>query len=79
MISDRLKNLILAQLKLDAFDLSDATVASQVPGWDSLAHIGVIAAVEKEYGIRFKTLEVVRLKNVGELQAAIDRKTAAKP
>ena len=74
MISDRLKKLILTQLKLDDFDLADQTTAPQVPGWDSLAHIGVIAAVEKEYNIRFKTLEVIRLKTVGDLQAAVDRK-----
>jgi acyl carrier protein len=74
MISDRLKKLILAQLKLDDFDITDQTIAPQVPGWDSLAHVGIISAVEKDYGIRFKTLEVIRIKNVGELQAAIDKK-----
>jgi acyl carrier protein len=74
MISDRLKKLILAQLKLDDFDFTDETIAPQVPGWDSLAHIGIITAVENEYGIRFKTLEIIRFKNVGELQAAIDKK-----
>jgi acyl carrier protein len=77
MISDRLKKLILKQLKLDDFDLTDETIAPQVPGWDSLAHIGLISAVEKEYGIRFKTLEVIHLKNVGDLQAAIDKKAKA--
>ena len=77
MISDRLKKLILAQLKLDDFDFTDQTIAPHVPGWDSLAHVGIIAAVEKEYGIRFKTLEMLRFKNVGELQATIDKKTKA--
>jgi hypothetical protein len=28
------------------------------------------------YGIRFKTMEVLRLKNVGDLQALIDRKAS---
>ena len=76
MISDRLKKVILRELKLDDFDLKDQTTAQQVPGWDSLAHIGIIAAVEKEYGIRFRTLEIIRLQTVGDLQAAVDKKLA---
>ena len=75
MISDRLKQLILKQLKLDNFPLTDTTTAPQVPGWDSLSHVGIISAIEKEYGIRFKTLEVIKFKNVGDLQTAIDKKT----
>ena len=78
MISDKLKSIILRQLKLDDFALTDTTMAPQVPGWDSLSHLGILAAIEKEYGIRFKTLEIIKFKNVGDLQAAIDRKTAAK-
>jgi len=34
----------------------------------------IIAAVEKEFGIRFKTPELLRLRNVGDLQRAIDHK-----
>jgi acyl carrier protein len=76
MISDRLKAVILRELRLDDFPLTDQTLAPEVPGWDSLSHVRILAAVEKEFGIRFKTLEVLRLKNVGELQALVDKKTA---
>ena len=75
MISDRLKGVILAVLHLDDFNLQDDTTAAEVPGWDSLTHVAILAAVEKEYGIRFRSLEVLRLKNVGELQALVNRKT----
>jgi acyl carrier protein len=77
MIDPRLKSVILAELGLDDFPLADETVAPQVPGWDSLSHVRIIAAVEKEYGVRFRGLEVLRLKNVGELQALVNRKTTA--
>jgi acyl carrier protein len=77
MTSERLKNIILREFKLDDFPLNDTTVAPEVPGWDSLWHVGILVAMEKEYGIRFKTLEIIKFKNVGDLQAAIDGKTAA--
>ncbi|HTU63280.1 MAG TPA: acyl carrier protein, partial [Polyangiales bacterium] len=71
MISDRLKAELLSVLALEDFDFEDATLASSVPGWDSLKHIEVIAAIERAYAIRFKTLEVLRLKNIGDLQRLV--------
>ena len=75
MISEKLKKIILEALRLDDFDLQDETTASMVPGWDSLSHVKIITAIEESYGIRFKTLEIIRLKNVGQLQRVIDAKT----
>ena len=77
MISQRLKGVILRQCRLDEFELSDETTAPEVPGWDSLSHVGILAAVEKEFNIRFRSLEILRLKNVGELQALVDKKTSS--
>lgn len=75
MISTKLKQVILKELHLDEFDLLDSTTADQVPGWDSLRHVGILTAIEKEYGIRFRSLEVIRLKNIGQLQTLIDTKS----
>ena len=74
MITNELKKIILDTLKLDEFDIEDETTAPEVPGWDSLNHVNVILAVEKHFNIRFKNLEVLRLKNVGELQKLVDAK-----
>ncbi|HTP57309.1 MAG TPA: acyl carrier protein [Spirochaetia bacterium] len=74
MISERLKKVILKALELEEFPLDDTTIADTVPGWDSLNHARIIRAVEREYGVHFTTAEVVRLANVGELQALLDRK-----
>lgn len=74
MIDPRLKRVILVELGLDEFPMDENTTAPQVPGWDSLSHVRVLAAVEKEFGVRFRGLEVLRFKNVGDLQALVDRK-----
>ena len=74
MVSDKLKKVILAQLDLDEWDIQDQTTAETVPGWDSLSHVRIISAVEDAYGIRFQMGEILRLKNVGQLQALIDKK-----
>jgi acyl carrier protein len=74
MISERLKKTILRELNIEDFEFKKDTVASDVPGWDSLNHINVILAIEKEYNIRFKNIEILRLKNVLELQSLVDSK-----
>lgn len=74
MISDRLKKVILGELELDDWDLRDGTTAPEVPGWDSLSHARIIAAVEAEFGVRFRTAEILRLESVGQLQALLDAK-----
>ena len=74
MISDRLQKIILKELNLDSFDFKDETTANQVPGWDSFNHINVILAVEKDYNIHFKGLEILKVKNIGELQKLVDSK-----
>jgi len=74
MISPELKKVILTELNLDDFDLQDETMAPEVPGWDSLNHVNIILAVEKNFNIKFKSYEVLRLKNVGDLQKLVDLK-----
>jgi acyl carrier protein len=75
VIAEKLKTVILGELGLDEFALTEETLATEVPGWDSLSHIRLLAAVEDAFGIRFKGQEVMRLKNVGELDALVRRKT----
>jgi acyl carrier protein len=47
--------------------LREDTTAADVESWDSLNHIDLIVAVERQFGVRFTTREVTSLKNVGEL------------
>ena len=51
----------------DAPPLSDATRAEDVPGWDSLAQIGVLAAAEIRFGVEIRGTEAAGLARVGEL------------
>lgn len=78
MITPEFKNSILKVLKLDDFDIKDDTLANQVPGWDSLNHINVITAIEDDFNVRFKSIEVLKCKNLGDLQNLLSSKLAQK-
>jgi acyl carrier protein len=52
--------------------------ASDIDDWDSLAHINLIVAIEKEFSIKFAIGELQKLQNVGDLLDTIEKKTQAK-
>lgn len=65
----------------DVLDLADLKLvadsnAQNVDGWDSLAHVNLIVAIEKHYKIKFALGELQGLKNVGEMADLIQRKVA---
>jgi acyl carrier protein len=74
MVTEELKNVILKQLNLDEFEINDQTMAPEVPGWDSLSHVNIIVAVEQHFKVKFKSMEVLKLKNVGDLQNLVNLK-----
>lgn len=77
MISEKLKKVILSELELDDFPMEDNMTASEVPNWDSLNHINIILAIEKEFRVKFKGAEILKVKNIGELQGLVDSKMAS--
>jgi acyl carrier protein len=57
-------------------NLTRESNASSVAGWDSLAHINLISAIEQQFGISFTLGELQEAKNVGEMIDLIERKLA---
>lgn len=62
------------RLGRDLSELTHATRASEVSGWDSFAHIDIVIALEDLYSIRFQTSELVLLQTIGELAELIKSK-----
>lgn len=73
-ILSRITDVVRDQLDDDEITLTAATEANSVDGWDSLAHVRIMIAVEEEFGVRFQTSEITSLKNVGGLVALVRSK-----
>ena len=57
-------------------NIRDDLTAEDVEQWDSLTHMNLIVALEREFRVRFTTGEVSKLKNVGDLINLIQAKTS---
>jgi acyl carrier protein len=58
----------------DAIVPHDRMTASEVSSWDSLSNIRMIVAVEECFKIKFSTIEISDLPNVGALVDVIEKK-----
>ena len=48
--------------------------ANDVDSWDSLSHMEMITNVEEVFNVKFKLKDLVKLKNVGDLERLIEEK-----
>ena len=68
----------LEEIFSDLFDeeisLSDQMSPADIEEWDSLMQISVLAAVQDEFDVSFEIDEIVAMKNVGDIVAAIREK-----
>ena len=72
VIEDQVQGRVVWQNSdLDDLVLSPDLDASQVEEWNSLNHIRLLVAIEREFGIKFTSEEMTSMKNVGELAEVI--------
>lgn len=61
---------IVQEIFRDIFDddeliITDSTSSKDIEDWDSLEHISLIVAMEKEFNMKFDIKQVNKLENVG--------------
>lgn len=64
--------IIVQDIFRDIFDdedliISDSTNANEIEDWDSLNHINLVSAIEKEFSIKFALGELMAIKDVGAM------------
>ncbi|MGO9089210.1 MAG: acyl carrier protein [bacterium] len=75
-IKARLQNVFRDVFDNEEIELFDEMTAEDVEEWDSLKHVQLVVASEQEFGVTFKTAEIMELKNVGEFISLIHKKLA---
>lgn len=71
VIYQRLNGVFQDVFDDDSIRVNPKTTANDIDDWDSLEHITLISAVEKEFGMKFKMGEISSMKNVGEMVSII--------
>ncbi len=70
-IYERLNDVFRDVFDDDSINVNPKTTADDIEDWDSLEHITLISAVEREFKMKFKMGEISGMKNVGEMASII--------
>jgi acyl carrier protein len=73
-IFDKMEEIFTDIMDLKDIKLNDETSADDIEEWDSLSHIQIIVAIEKAFGIKFSSQEMITWKNVGDMVDCIQNK-----
>ena len=73
-IFERLDRVFQDVFDDDSIRVTPNTTADDIEDWDSLEHITLISAVEREFRMKFKMGEISSMKNVGEMASIIQQR-----
>jgi acyl carrier protein len=70
-IDEQLGELVRALFNDDEIVLENDLAWSDIPGWDSLAHVNLIFSVEQTFSLEFDDEELSTFVTVGDLKRAL--------
>jgi acyl carrier protein len=76
-VHEQLEEVVRTFFSDDEIILRDDLTPADVPGWDSLAHVGLMFSIEEAFGIQFSDDELADFSNVGDLERTVERKLEA--
>lgn len=74
-MEQKLKALVAEILAISIEEITDNLSPENNGNWDSLNHMTIITAVEKEFEIMMTMNDIQEIKNFGALRTAIERLT----
>ena len=72
MVRPEIKGLFANVFKYEG-DITPATSRRDVPKWDSLQHVALVAAIEEQFGITLSMDEMVEIRSVKDICNILDR------
>jgi len=63
----KFKELVASVFNVPVANLTLQSGPENLPEWDSLAHMGVITAIEQTYHMQFTTSEILSVKAIADL------------
>lgn len=73
-ITERLQEVFCNVFNDDTIQLNDKMTASDIDGWDSVAHINLLLSIEQSFGVQFSSDEIASFNDVGQLRMALKNK-----
>jgi len=73
-ILDRVGKVFEGVFGFDSHEVTMDTVPDDVEKWDSLGHMNMVEALEKEFGVQFEVDEIMEMASVDKIVETIQNK-----
>lgn len=74
-IRHELEQIVRTALSKPELQLHDDLLSVDVPGWDSLAHMKIVLAIETRWGLQFSPRQFAQSRRFGELVSIVESST----
>jgi acyl carrier protein len=71
-VGQRLRELLAYFSGAPEATLRADSTPQNTQGWDSMANLNLMAAVEEEFGVTIATRDVLKLRSLGEIQGFVE-------
>ena len=72
-MEEQLKVTFANALDIESDEVNDSTSPDTMPDWDSLAHLNMIANLEKNFNIQFTMEEVIEMNTFSKIKQVVSR------
>jgi acyl carrier protein len=69
----RLRSAIAKQLGVAPLEITPTLKMGDHPAWDSMGHMGLVAALEKEFAVRFPSHALPRITSVALIEKELTK------
>lgn len=76
IIMEQIQNIFRDVFDDEELIVADSTSSDDIEEWDSLSHIQLVVAIEKAFGLKLTSKEILSWEDVGEMVDAIHAKLA---
>jgi acyl carrier protein len=77
-IGEKIKEIVLEQLKIDSSLYHDDLAAGDIPEWDSLGHVNLLMAVENYFEVSFDVSDAIDVETIADLIETTKKYVSAK-
>lgn len=77
-LESKLRRIVVDVLKISEGVYNEDLTAGDIPEWDSIGHVNLLMAVEREFEIAFDVTDAIDIESVADLQDMVKKYVALK-
>lgn len=73
-MEEKIFNLVSELFNINKNKITLESNEEDIEEWDSLGHLSLITAIEKEFNVKLSTIEILKIENIGDIISILNKK-----